>query len=128
MARRAALVVALLLLAGRLDAEVSRVDITARTPVGSSGYEKIVGVVHFAVDPQKPVNRAVVNLDAAPRGPDGRVTFSADLYILRPVDQARSNGVALVDILNRGRKMVVNGFTRGATQDPSTDADLGDAF
>jgi hypothetical protein len=128
MALRAVLLVALMLLAARLDAEVLRVDITSKTPVGSSGYEKIVGIVHFAVDPQKPVNRAVVDLDKAPKGEDGRVTFSADLYILRPVDQGRSNGVVLVDILNRGRKLMLNGFTRGATQDPSTDADLGDGF
>ena len=34
--------------------EVTRVDVTSRKPVGSSGYEKIVGVAHFAVESEGP--------------------------------------------------------------------------
>ena len=86
------------------NAEVTRVDITTRADVGNSGYEKIVGIVHFDVDPKDPRNRVVVDLDKAPTNAAGHVEFSADLYILRPKDAARSNGVALVDVLNRGRQ------------------------
>jgi hypothetical protein len=109
-------------------AEVTRVDIARRAEVGASGYEKIVGTIHFAIDPKDPANQVIVGLDKARPGASGRVEFSADLYILQPRDAARSNGVALVDVVNRGRKMTLNGYSRGGTLDPATEADLGDGF
>jgi Alpha/beta hydrolase domain len=124
-------VAAVLLVAGalRADAEIVRVDVTRRADVGASGYEKIVGIAHFAVDPNDARNRVVVNLDKAPRNAAGKVEFSADLFILRPRDAARSNGVALIEVSNRGRKGLLTGFSRApGTLDPSTDADLGDGF
>jgi len=36
--------------------------------------------------------------------------------------------VALVDVLNRGNKVVLNGFNRGGSPDPLTENDLGDRF
>src|SRR5262244_198630 len=93
------------------QAEVTRIEIASRTdilagkPFGAAGaYEKIVGKVFFSVDPAHPRNKAIVDLDKAPRDADGRVTFSADLYVLAPKDAARANGVAFFDVLNRGRK------------------------
>jgi hypothetical protein len=112
----------------RAHAEVARVEIATRADVGSSGYEKIVGTIHFAVDPKDARNRVIADIDKAPVNGSGQVEFSADLYILRPKDAARSNGIAFVDVVNRGRKMILNGFNRGGTTDPSTDADLGDGF
>jgi hypothetical protein len=118
------------LVSPRANAEVTRVDVTIRADVGNSGYEKIVGIVHFEVDPKDPRNAVVVDLDKAPVNGAGHVEFSADLYILRPKDEAKSNGVAIVDVLNRGRKIVLN-FNRASgagANDPKTEADLGDAF
>jgi Alpha/beta hydrolase domain len=109
-------------------AEVTRVEVKTRADVGSSGYEKIVGTIHFAVDPRNPRNRVIVDLDKAPVNAAGRVEFSADLYILRPKDRTRSNGMALVDVVNRGRKTILTSFNRGGTPDPATEADLGDGF
>jgi hypothetical protein len=108
-------------------AEVARVEIARRSDLGMFGYEKIVGTIHFAVDPKDPQNRLVVDLDKAPVNAAGRVEFSSDLYILRP-KPPRGNGAALVDILNRGNKVVLNGFNRGGSPDPASDADLGDRF
>ena len=124
------IVLASSLAAPRANAEVTTVDITTRADVGNSGYEKIVGIVHFEVDPKDPRNAVVVDLDKAPVNAAGHVEFSADLYILRPKDESKSNGVALVDVLNRGRKIALN-FNRATgagANDPKTDADLGDAF
>jgi alpha/beta hydrolase family protein len=126
---RLILLAALVGVAGPVNGEVTRVDIAKRTDVGTSGYEKIVGTIHFAVDPGNPRNRVIVDLDAAKKNAAGRVEFSADLYILRPRDQARSNGVALVEVSNRGRKSLLSTFNRGPAElDPSKDADLGDGF
>ena len=80
-------------------AEVTNVDVTSRTDVGS-GYEQVVGRVHFAVDPKHPRNAVIVDLDKAPRAADGRVEFAADVLILRP--KTGGNGVAIVDVVNRG--------------------------
>ena len=110
------------------QADVTRFAITSRAPVGNSGYEKIVGVAHFAVNPKVAANGIIADIDRAPVNAAGQVEFSSDVYILRPLDSAKSNGVALVDVLNRGRKMVLNGFNRGGTNDPATEADLGDGF
>ena len=108
-------------------AEVTRVEIARRADVGASGYEKIAGTIHFAVDPKLPRNRVVADLDKAPTNAAGLVEFSSDLYILRP-KVTPGNGAALVDILNRGNKVVLNGFNRGGSPDPATEADLGDRF
>lgn len=119
--------VMLIVAAGAARAEVTRVDVALRADVGMSGYEKIVGTIHFAVDPKHPRNRGVVDLDKAPVNEKGLVEFSSDLYILRP-KATSGNGVALVDILNRGNKIVLNGFNRGGSPDPATENDLGDKF
>jgi hypothetical protein len=116
-----------LALAATAGADVTRVDVARRMDLGSTGYEKIVGTIHFAVDPKDPRNRRVVDLDKAPLNADGRVEFSSDLYILRP-KPPRGNGAALVDVLNRGNKTVLNGFNRGGSPDPATENDLGDRF
>src|SRR6202035_2761080 len=104
---------------GSAQAEVTRIEIASRTdvlggkPFGAAGaYEKIVGKVFFSGDPAHPRNKAVVDLDKAPRDADGRVTCSADLYVLAPKDAARGNGVALFDVVNRGRKNMLRDFNR----------------
>src|SRR4051794_11529024 len=58
-------------------AEVTRVEIARRSDLGVSGYEKIVGTIHFAVDPKDLFNRGVVDLDKAPLNAAGRVEFSS---------------------------------------------------
>jgi hypothetical protein len=108
----------------------SRADVLGGKPFGEAGgYEKIVGKVHFSVDPAHPQNTPVVDLDKAPRDAAGRVAFSADLYVLAPKDAVRGNGVALFDVLNRGRKNVIQYFNRAPqSADPSAEADFGDGF
>ena len=117
----AAFAAMLMLCASVARAEVVRVDVAKRVDVGTSGYEKIVGTIHFAVDPKNPRNRLVVDLDKAPVNAAGLVEFSSDLYILRPKTTS-GNGVALMDVLNRGNKMAVNGFNRGGSPDPATES------
>jgi hypothetical protein len=106
------MIVGLLIAPAFATAEVVRVDVSSRAPLGNSGYETIVGIVHMAVKPGDPRNKVIADLDKAPVDSSGRVTFSADLYIMRPLDGSRSNGVALVDILNRGSKTVLRHFSR----------------
>jgi hypothetical protein len=92
-------------------------------------YEEIIGKVYFAVDPKLPHNQIIVDLDRAPRNAKGLVEFSADLYVLKPKDPAKSNGTALLEISNRGGKGMLGMFDlapSGSTAPPRTAADLGD--
>ena len=126
----------LLIAPARAGAEVSRVEIATRTDVlggrsfGSSGpYEQIVGRVYFSVDPSDERNLVVADLDKAPKNAAGRVELSADLAILRPKDPSRGSGIALIDVVNRGRKTVFTSFNRAAaTGNLSTEAEIGDGF
>lgn len=103
-------------------AEVTRYEIASRADVAFPGYEKIAGRVFFAVDPKDPRNAIVVDLDKAPRNAGGKVEFSADFFVVRP--KSGGSGVAMVDIVNRGRKTVIPSFNRTAMRDP----DVGDGF
>src|SRR6266478_5453270 len=82
-------------------AAVTRVEVAERVDL-PNGYERIAGKVYFAVDPRLPANRAIVDIELAPRNAAGLVEFSADLLVLRPTDPAKSNGTAFLEIANRG--------------------------
>jgi hypothetical protein len=121
---------------GPTFAEVTKVTITARTPVadgrafGTTGpYEKLVGTIEFALDPAERHNTAIADLAHAARGADGRVHFTADLFVLQPVDSARGNGALLFEIANRGNKGMLGRFNRAqGSNDPTTAAHMGDGF
>ncbi len=111
-------------------ARVTRVDVTSRSdindgqPFGPAGaYEKIEGRVYFAVNPADAHNRAIVDLDKAPRNAQGEVEFSADLYLLKPKDMSKGNGAVLFEVSNRGGKGIVRIVNGG-----SGAAEFGDGF
>lgn len=92
-------------------------EVTGRAPFaggmafGRVGpYERLWGRVRYAVDPDDPAYRDIVDLDLAPRNEEGRVEFAADLYILKPVDVRRGNGRLLYDVNNRGNKRALQFF------------------
>jgi alpha/beta hydrolase family protein len=99
-------------------------------PFGAAGaYEKLVGTLRFAVDPDHPLHARVCDLDRAPRDAAGRVAFAGDFYVLRPVDPERGNGSLLLDVPNRGRKVAL-GMLDSAVRvpDPTTAEDFGNGF
>jgi hypothetical protein len=89
---------------------VTRLEIRARAPYeggaafGEAGaYERLDGVVRFAVDPIHPANAPIVDLDKAARDAAGLVEFEADVCLLQPVEAARANRRLLFYVVNRGR-------------------------
>ncbi len=92
-------------------------------------YEKLVGKLYGEVDPRNRLNKIIVNLDKAPRNRRGRVEYSSDFCILKPLDMARGNGKIFFDAPNRGSKRIL-GFLNDAPEanDPSTLADAGNGF
>ena len=136
-ARRLVLVALLLsTLTAPAWADVTRVTISSRTVVangqwfGPAGpYEKIAGTVFFELDPADPHNRAIADLDLAPRNARGRVEFSADLFILAPQDPARASGSVLFEISNRGGKGLLTAFNRATgSADPMQPEHFGDGL
>jgi hypothetical protein len=66
---------------------ISREVVANGMPFGSSGaYEKLRGRVLFEVDPEDPRNAVVFDLDKAPQNHEGMVEFSADMFILKPME------------------------------------------
>jgi hypothetical protein len=95
---------------------------------GAGGaYEKIAGVVHFAVDPARPVHAPIGDIERAPRNARGLVESRADFYVLRPV--SGGNRRLLLDVPNRGRKVAL-GMLNSAprSNDPTTPEDFGNGF
>jgi hypothetical protein len=92
-------------------------------------YEKLVGKVEFALDPAAPANAAIVDLSLAPRNARGEVEFTADFYLLKPVDASRGNGRLLYEVGNRGGKGLLHTFQKAkGSPDPTTAAEFGDGL
>lgn len=126
----------LTLLPAVVRAEVTRVEISSREDVlggrafGTVGaYEKLRGTVYFAVDPSNEHNQIIADLDLAPKNSEGKVEFSSDLFILRPKDPSKANGVAFFDKVNRGRLALLRIFSLAqSSNDPTSEADFGDGW
>src|SRR5262245_12603081 len=105
-----------------------RETVLAGRPFGAAGpYEKLVGTVEFALDPNLPRNEGIVDLKLAPRNARGDVEFSADFYLLKPVDPRRGNGRLFYEVGNRGGKSMLVTFQKATgSPDPSTEAEFGD--
>jgi hypothetical protein len=102
---------------------VTSIEITTREPYaegrsfeGVGPYERLRGIVHFAVDPRAEINSRIVDLELAPRNDDGQVEFRADLEILAPQDLANANGTLWYDVNNRGRKLGMDLFKDGGDE------------
>jgi hypothetical protein len=140
MKRLLALPMTLLTLAGldgaRAEARVVRVTIDRREPVltgkpfGLAGpYETLVGTVELALDPALRQNQTVVDLALAPRNERGEVVFTADLYVLKPVDVRRGNGRLYYEVPNRGGKGILRRLQYAEPSlDPREPGDFGDGW
>ena len=117
------LLAALMLSAVVSPGALVRVEVKERTDIPGTAYERILGRAWFAVDPKLAANRAVVDLDKAPRNADGQVEFSGDLVMMRPKTADASNGAILFEVSNRGGRGLLGMFDRGSTSN-----ELGDRF
>ncbi|MBM4183238.1 MAG: hypothetical protein FJ207_03320 [Gemmatimonadetes bacterium] len=105
-------------------------DVLGGRPFGTTGaYEKCTGTIFFSLDPRLPRNAIIADLDKAPRDPGGAVGFSSDIFVLRPKDPSRGNGVLFFDVVNRGNKALLSSFNLAAgAVDPTTEAHFGDGY
>src|SRR5438046_3454052 len=83
------------------SAEVVKIEIQRRDDAGT--HERMIGRVHFAIDPNLPANRGIADLDLAPRNGEGKVEFAADVLFFRPKEPTRTRGTVFFEVVNRGR-------------------------
>jgi hypothetical protein len=98
------------------SAAVRSVQITERTPVLGGAYERIVGRVHFGMNPKLGANRIVRDLEWAQLNAANEAESEADFYILQPTGSAKNKGTVLFEVSNRGGKGMLSRFNlaRGA--------------
>jgi hypothetical protein len=117
------------------EARITRIEITSvESPTfegrefGAVGaYEKLRGTAYGEVDPADPQNAVITDIELAPRV-GGKVQYSMDIYILRPINLAHGNGKVFMEVNNRGGKLFGAFNGSGGGNNPSTAAHAGDAF
>src|SRR3989441_1426468 len=108
----AALALALVMvLTGRTaEARIIKIEITDKESPALGGktfgdvgaYEKLRGKAYGEVDPADPRNALITDIQLAPRNANGKVSYSMDIFILKPIDLNKGNRRLFVDINNRG--------------------------
>jgi hypothetical protein len=101
------------------------------TTFGNVGqYEKLVGRAYGELDPVHDANKNVVLLDKAPRNAAGRVEYSVDVFILKPVDMRKGNRTLIYDVVNRGDLRAIQVFNHNGpgTNNPTSATHAGDGF
>lgn len=135
----ALLLAASFLFAVDTQAKLVKLEIAKREVVaegmsfGDAGsYEKLTGRAWFEVDPALESNKTVFDIDRAPLNAKGRVEFSADMVILKPVDMALGTKTLFFEVNNRGRKISFGRMHDAASDvnmnDPMATRDFGNGF
>jgi alpha/beta hydrolase family protein len=100
------------------------------TGFGSVGqYERIEGTFTGEIDPRNPLNADIVDIGLAPKNAHGKVTYSADFQILRPIDLNKGNHHVIFELPNRGRTNILGILNDSATPNDTTKSgDPGNGF
>jgi len=130
---------ALIVAVSPAHAELTRIEIEKREIVangqsfGDAGaYEKLTGRAYFEIDPEHKRNKIITDLKRAPVNFNGRVEFSADMVILKPVDMDKGSNTLFFEVNNRGRKISFGRMhdtpSSANHNDPMAPEDFGNGF
>ena len=136
MVRLCSLLGAAALSIGIAEARIVRIEIASvESPTfdgrvfGRVGqYEKLRGRAYGELDPTDPRNAVITDIELAPLNANGKVEYSMDIFILKPVDLSRGNHKLFLDMNNRGEMRVGRLNDVALTNDPTTAADAGNGF
>lgn len=67
----------------------------------AGAYELIIGRMYVSLDPRAAANARIVSLDKAATDATGRVRYSTQVTILKPVDLAKGSGTLVYEVINR---------------------------
>jgi hypothetical protein len=87
----------------------------ADQPIGGVQFEKLVGVASGEVDPADPHDAIIQDIELAPRNARGMVEYQSDVYVIKPKDMSKGNGMLFYNVHNRGNKGGLNTFNLGVT-------------
>lgn len=99
----------------RRNVGISRIDITATTPVpGTYGeppiaYELLNGVAYGELDPSAQENAGIVNIQRAPRNARHHVEYHVEIAIMQPSVSGTGNNKLIYSVVNRGNGVPVPG-------------------
>jgi len=138
--RATAMLAAMALLCGTVptEARITRIEIDRAepafdgqvfAPVGA--YTRLIGRAFGEVDPARPQNAVIQDIDLAPRNASGMVEYATDIDIVTPADPARGNGTLMFHVVNRGNKLALlthNDNARAAAKDLNALANPGDGW
>jgi hypothetical protein len=98
-------------------------------PDGRVGpYEKLRGKAYGEVDPDDPRNAVITDLKLAPRNARGKVEYSMDIFILKPIDLKKGNHKVFLDFNNRGEMRVAALNDTALSNNPSKAAQAGSGY
>ncbi|HEV8256502.1 MAG TPA: alpha/beta hydrolase domain-containing protein [Casimicrobiaceae bacterium] len=117
------------------EARITKIEITSTesptfggTTFGTVGaYEKLRGRAYGAVDPADPLNALITDIELAPTNA-GKVEYSMDIYILKPVNLSQGNNKLFMEVNNRGNKLFGGFNGSGGGNNPTSATDAGQAF
>lgn len=126
----------LLLFVCALQAVVDRVEVHWSGVVldgkefGATGaYEAMRGTVYFHAESHTSDDWEIVDLDLAPKNQMDDVEFSADFFVLWPLDANKGNGTVICEVVNRGNKLLLPFFQNAERiAEPVRPEHFGDGF
>jgi len=129
------ILIALFCLPATSSAEITKIVIEKREPFAdghefgvTGAYEKLIGKAYGEVNPDTKHNKGIVNLKRAPRNERGRVEYSMDILIPKPIDMKRGNQTIFYDVVNRGNQALRVNYGAERSNNPTTLAHAGDGF
>jgi len=129
------LVVGVLAVTPAANAGITKIQILSRGPAFGAysfprvgPYERIVGKGFGEIGPGDGHNRVIVDIGLAPRNAKGKVEYSFDFYILKPVDLSKGNHKVFYEAPNRGAKLFADFNRSTGGDDPSASSDPGATF
>ena len=76
-------------------------------------YEKLRGTAYGELDPADPRNALITDIQLAPRNANGKVEYSMDIFILKPIDLSKRQPSA-VHRLQQPRRVAVGRLNDGS--------------
>jgi hypothetical protein len=131
-----ALVTGLVLTGPIAEARIVKIEITSKESPALEGrtfgnvgsYELLRGRAYGEVDPADPRNAVIVDIQLAPRNANGKVAYSMDIFILKPIDPSKGSRRLFVDINNRGTMRWDRMNAGSNVNNPTKASDAGTGF
>ena len=98
---------------GVVRLEINPVPADQRDANLPASYEMLRGKAYGELDPKDRRNAIIQDIELAPRNSRGEVEYVATFTLYRPVARAKSSGVLLYEVVNRGAALTLHDYATG---------------